>query len=211
VRSDEDIVLLEAKAKPLTSAARSGGNVTLIKDYGASFLAMLRQLVRHDRNIKSGLTPLIRPDDDPESLRITKVAVSPLSYGPVSDHVNAASLVQSILHARLAPKNGSPENIRILDEFNRMLDKIVEEIDAVAVDETEEFKLSAYLLDVFWLDLGQLLYALHRGRSVVHGVTALRSLTFQSRDFWTETALAERQGHIDNHWHPLPTQFGCAS
>ena len=182
VRADEDIVLLEAKAKPLTSAARSGGNITLIKDYSESFLAMLTQLVRHDRNIKGGLTPLVRPDDDLNSLRITKVAVSPLSFGPVSDHVNAAALVQSILYARLAPKNGSPETNQILEEFNQMLDKIVEEIESVAINETEKLNLSTYLLDVFWLDLGQLLYALHRGRSVVHGVTALRSLTFQSQD-----------------------------
>ena len=205
VRADADIVLLESKAKSLTSAARSGGNVTLIKDYSESFMALLRQLVRHDRNIKSGLTPLLRPKDNGNCLRITKVAVSPLSYGPLSDHVNAGALVQSIFDARLAPKNASPNDIQIIKEFNQTLDKIVAEIEAVAIDETEKLNLHAYLLDVFWLDLGQLLYALHRGRSVFHGVTALRSLTFQSQDYWTEVALAERRGLVDRNWHPLPS------
>ena len=38
---------------------------------------MLRQLVRHDRNVKRGLTPLNRIDDDLIALCVTKIAVSP--------------------------------------------------------------------------------------------------------------------------------------
>ena len=204
VRDAQQLVLFEAKAKPLTSKARTGDTMAFIFDYTNSFLALVRQLVRHERNIRRGLTPLTRPEDAIDTLRVTKVAVSPLCYGPSSDHVLAGSLFRSIVQARLHCVTDNAEHAEILDAFNKKLDQITRDIEHVGTDDDGQIDLFGYLIDLFWLDLGQLLYALHRGRSLVDALSALRSLTFGTQDFWTEAAFADRQGLTNRNWHPIP-------
>ena len=204
VRDGEQLVVFEAKAKRLTSKARTGDMMAFLSDYTHSFLALVRQLVRHDRNIKRGLTPLTRPSEELDALRITKVAVSPLGYGPASDHVLAAALFRSIIHARLQSAAGNTEHGEVLEAFNKKLDQITGDIAHVAAHENSEaIDLFRYLTDLFWLDLGQLLYALQRGRSIVDGLSALKNLTFGTRDFWTEAAFADRQGLTERNWRPV--------
>ena len=204
VRDGEQLVVFEAKAKRLTSKARTGDMMAFLSDYTHSFLALVRQLVRHDRNIKRGLTPLTRSREELGALRITKVAVSRLGYGPASDHVLAGALFRSLVHARLQSAAGNAEHGEVLQAFNKKLDQITGDIAHVAAHEDgETIDLFRYLIDLFWLDLGQLLYALHRGRSVVDGLSALRNLTFATRDFWTEAAFADRRGLTKRNWHPM--------
>ena len=73
----------------------------------------------------------------------------------------------------------------------------------LAPDEDGEIDLLQSLIDLFWLDLGQLLHALHRDRSVFDGLSALRNLTFGTQDFWTESALTDRRGPTGRNWHPV--------
>lgn len=204
VRDDQEILLFETKAKALTSKSRTGDMMAFIDDYTKSFLAMLGQLVRHDRNIKQGLTPLTGPNDDVTALRITKIAVSPLSYGPASDHVLTNALIHSIADARLDSVQGVPEHVRILERFNKSIERTQKIIDQIAPRTDGKVDMVRYLMDVSWFDLGQLLYALHRGRSLIDAVSALRHLTFSTRDFWTEAAFADRRALSKRNWHPLP-------
>ena len=202
VREGQEIVLFETKAKSLTSASRTGDIMAFIDDYTKSFLAMLRQLVRHDRNIKRGLTPLIQPDDDPTNLRITKIAVSPLSYGPASDHVLTNALMHSMAHARLVEVDETPKHTKIIEAFNKTLEQSIKEIDQVAPSVDDKIDMVRYLMSVSWFDLGQLLYALHRGRSVMDAVSGFRHITFSTRDFWTEAANADQQSLTKDKWYP---------
>lgn len=206
VRDGQEIVLFETKAKSLRSVSRTGDMMSFIEDYTKSIMALLRQLVRHEYNIKRGLTSLTSTDEKCDALAITKVAVSPLSYGPSSDHVMANSLFCSIAKARLSSVDGKAKNVQILDVFNKKVEQIIEDIVRVASYREGQVDLVSYMLDVFWFDLGQLLYVLHRGRSVLDGLTALRSLTFSTRDFWTEAAFADRQGFTKSKWNPA---LGC--
>ena len=203
VREGPELILFEAKSKSLTSNARTGDTMAFLLDYTNSFLALVRQLVRHERNIKAGLTPLTGREDGIDAVRITKVAVSPLCYGPSSDHVLAGSLFRAIVQARLRSTTGDAEHVKILGVFNKKLDQITRDLEHLAPDEGNQIDLFRYLINLFWLDLGQLLYALHRGRSVFDGLSALRNLTFGTQDFWTESALADRQGLTRRHWHPI--------
>ena len=203
VREGPELILFEAKSKSLTSNARTGDTMAFLLDYTNSFLALVRQLVRHERNIKAGLTPLTRREDGIDAARITKVAVSPLCYGPSSDHVQAGSLFRAIVQARLRSTTGDAEHVKILGVFNKKLDQITRDLEHLAPDEDDQIDLFRYLINLFWLDLGQLLYALHRGRSVFDGLSALRNLTFGTQDFWTEAAFADRQGLTRRHWHPI--------
>ena len=206
VRDGQDIVLFEAKAKMLTAAARAGDMMKFLVDYTNSFLALLRQLVRHERYIKRGLSPLTQPDDDPADLRITKIAVSPLSFGPASDHLLSNALMNAIAPAQLVSVDGDPDRTAFLDRFNTTIEACMNDIDEVAPRTDGLIDLGRYMMRVSWFDLGQLLYCLDRGRSVLDGVSALMHLTFSTRDFWTEVAFAERNGLYKHNWHPLPPE-----
>ena len=202
VRDGEEITLFESKAKALTTKARTGDMMAFVDDYTKSFLSILSQLVRHDWNIKRGLTPLTEGEDDPGALRITKVAVSPLSYGPASDQVLINALMHAIADARLDSVDGDPYRVRILDAFNKSVERSISTINRIAPRQDGKVDMIRYLMGVSWFDLGQLLYALHRGRSLNGSLSALRHLTFSTRDYWTEAALADRQGLTEKHWHP---------
>ena len=204
VRDGQDVVLFEAKAKALTSSARTGNLLDFIDDYTKSFLALLGQLVRHDRNIKLGLTPLTEPGDDPAGLHVRKIAVSPLSFGPASDHVLTNAILHAMARARLESVDGGAEHVRILNAFNEKIGQIMEDIDHIAPREAALVDSVRYMMHVSWFDLGQLLYALHRGHSVTSGVSILSHLTFNTRDFWTEVAFADRKGLTKGRWRPPP-------
>ena len=202
VRDGHEIVLFETKAKSLRAVSRTGDMMAFIEDFTKSFMALLLQLVRHDRNIKRGLTPLAGDGEDLATLRITKVAVSPLSYGPVSDHLLSNALFRSIAQARLHSTNENATRDKILNRFNEALDRIMDDIVDVLPLKEGQMDLFAYMLHVFWLDLGQLLYVLQRGRSMPGSFSALRHVTFSTQDFWTEAALADRGPLTEKHWHP---------
>ena len=202
VRDGQEIVVFEAKAKMLTSDSRTGNMMAFIDDYTKSFLALLRQLVRHDWNIKRGLTPLTVADDVAAALRVTKIAVSPLSYGPASDHFLTNALMHSIAQARLTAIDGALEHVKILNAFNKMIEQFMRDVVHVAARDGKQIDLVRYMMQVFWFDLGQLLYALQRGRSVIDGLSVLRHLSYGTRDFWTEAAIADRQGLSKRYWHP---------
>ena len=113
-RTGQQIVLFETKAKSLTRASRSGDMIAFLDDYTKSYLSLLKQLVRHDRHLKNDLTPLTTTGDDLDAVSVMKVAVSPLSYGPVSDKVIANALLCSMAQARL----GSVNPIQIVIVFS---------------------------------------------------------------------------------------------
>ena len=200
-----DLILFETKSKPITSKARTGDTMAFLLDYTTSFLALVRQLVRHERNFKAGLTPLPHLDGATDATRITKVAVSPLCYGPSSDHFLLGSLLRSIMYARLHSTTGDPNHANILAEFNKKIDQVTRDIEQISSYDSGELDVFAYLLDLFWFDLGQLLYALHRGRSVFQGLSLLKNITFGTQDYWTEAASADHQGLAKRHWFPIQT------
>lgn len=202
-RTGQQIVLFETKAKSLTRVSRSGDMIAFLGDYTKSYLSLLKQLIRHDHYLKSNLTPLTETGEDIDAISVMKVAVSPLSYGPVSDKVLANALLRSIVQARLAHASPDPNLARVLSEFNKALDEIRSELVEVGTQENGEIDLFRYMLDVIWLDLGQLLYVLDRGLSVEKGLSALKHLTFATRDFWTEAAFADRGQITAGKWRPL--------
>ena len=154
-------------------------------DFTKSFMALLRQLVRHGHNVERGFTPMPADGENPGEFRVTKVAVSPLSYGPVSDHVFSNALLRSIAAARFGSAGDDAEHNEILDAFNDTIGQIRAGLVLIAPRKQVQIDLFAYLLQVFWLDLKQLLYVLRRGRLVPGGLSALRHVTFSAQDFRT--------------------------
>ena len=147
-RTGQQIVLFETKAKSLTRASRSGDMIAFLDDYTKSYLSLLKQLVRHDRHLKNGLRPLTEAEENLDAVSVMKVAVSPLSYGPVSDKVLANALLGSMAQARLRSTDTEPKRDRILDEFNKAMDEIMSELIETGTQENGEIDLFGYMLNV---------------------------------------------------------------
>lgn len=201
---DNCVVIIETKAKSLTQRSRSGDMFCFFKDYSTSFLAMLAQLVRHEIHLKQGRIPLTAADGAVADLRPVKVAVSPLSFGPVADKFLSGRLIRSLVGARFVIVAPDPANQGIMDAFNKCVEGIVADMAIVAPKKDGVTDLHSYLIDVFWLDLGQLLYILDRANTVSDAFWPLKHITFSSRDFWTELAYADRGGLTQHRWRPVP-------
>lgn len=202
-RDVNDIVLIETKGKSLTKESRSGDMFAFFRDYSDSFLAMLAQLVRHEIHLRKGQTPLTSAGEAGPELRPVKVAVSPLSYGPVSDKLLSNSILRSLVRARLVLAAADPTKQKFVEAFNKRVQGLISDMARVAPKKDGVPKLFPYLTDIFWLDLGQLLYILDRANTVWDAFQPLRYITFSSRDFWTELAHAERSGLTRGKWRPV--------
>ena len=203
VREEDRIVLIETKGKMLTRQSRSGDMFAFFQDYSESFLRILSQLIRHEVHLRQGCTPLTTEGEMTEDLRPIKVAVSPLSYGPVSDKMLASSLVRSLVGAKLTLITPDKQNQKIIDAFNKRAKAVVADMALVAPKKDGRTELFPYLIDVFWLDMGQLLYVLDRANSVWDAFRPMKHITFSSRDFWTELAHADRVGLTKGKWRQL--------
>ncbi len=203
-RDKDRIVLFETKAKSLTARARSGDIMAFYSDYTDSYLAMVQQLVRHEDYLRQGLTPLTTSGEVCGDLRPIKVAVSPLSYGPVTDKMLASSLLRCFANVALHPVSSDAAAKKVTDKLNDTVRQIYDVVPKLAPKTKDgAVDLFAYFLDFFWLDLGQVLYALDRANTVVDAFTPLQFVTFTTRDFWTEVAFADARGLTNNRWRPL--------
>lgn len=199
----ERFVLVETKAKSLTAKARSGDQIAFFTDYASSFLAMMEQLVRHDIHLSSGKTSLSSDPVMLPNMRTIKVAVSPLTYGPVSDKLFNSSFFRSVSGVNLVALTDDPKSQEAIAKFNVAVTNTLAKLARIAPKVNGELDLFVYLIDVFWLDLGQFLYALNRGLTSWDALAPLKHMTFSTRDFWTEVAYADRQGLTTGRWHPV--------
>lgn len=203
-RDADRLVLFETKAKSLTAKARSGDMMAFYSDYADSYLAIVHQLVRHEDNLRQGLTPLTTAGDVCHDFGPLKVAVSPLSYGPVSDKILASGLLRSFANIELHPASSDLAAQKMTDKFNAAVRDIFNLVPKLAPKNKDGLiNLFSYFIDVFWLDLGQALYVLDRADTVVDAFTPLQFVTFTTRDFWTELAYADMQGVTKARWRPL--------
>jgi len=200
-RTKDQIVLFEIKAKSLTSNARAGDMFAFLKDYTESYLHMLLQLFRNERHIRNGFTSLA--EENEPHLRVTKVAVSPLSFGSASDHALSNALLGSLAYAKMYPVEQTPQKIKIMKELNDAVARLMAEVEAQIPPDATEINLHSIFFDVFWFDLGQLLYAMHRAGAVKDALRPLRHVTFSTRDFWTEVSLLDAQELTKKYWNDV--------
>lgn len=202
-RDGDFVVFIETKGKSLTRESRSGSTFKFIEDYTESFLRLMSQLVRHEANTRSGYGPIADAGEFGETPRFVKVAVSPLSYGPVSDKFLSSSIIRSLAGATLKLVSPDNERQRIIDRFNRRTRSIFGSISSIAGSQDHGFALRGILIDTFWLDFGQLIYVINRANSVREAFSPLEHISFSSRDFWTEVAYADRSGLTTGKWRPI--------
>lgn len=200
-RHEKSLTIFETKAKSLTSQSRSMDMLSFLQDYSRSFLTLLKQLVRHHRNIVAGKTPMTKEDEALADIRVNLFAVSPLTYGPCSDNLLSSTLVHAISGSELTAVEHSAEVEAAVDVFNEALGGVWQELQEMHEGESE-IDVTRYMFHVRWCDLGELVYLQKRAKSVDDGFRALRHLTFVTRDFWSEIAFADRQGLTKEGLHP---------
>ena len=187
------VVCFEVKSKTLKEDSRAGDVPSMLADYAKSYLALLVQLLRHERYLREGKTPITTDGEEGKKLDVTKVAVSPISFGPISDKVLATALTEGILLNRLSlHATGSPQS-KLFEEFNALVNEAGQQLDRLVQLSQGKHRPISYLMSVIWLDLGQLLYLVDRATTLDKRGTLFRGMSFMTRDFWTEIALADRQ------------------
>ena len=190
-RTGTEVTLIETKAKSLTLQGQVGTSGQFHADYARSFVLMVEQLARHDRHLRAGATP-IASAEEVGSMKVERIAVSPVSFGPIGDGPTTTALMSILPGIRLKPADDADETARHSTKaFNDAVSKMVAEL-ALAIPKDEDGKqdLFDFFLFTHWVDLGQLLVALHHADRVDEALRPIRHLTTGSRDFWTEFAFA---------------------
>lgn len=195
-----DITLFEVKSKSLTVQALSGDFIKTLDDYAGSFAALALQLARHENAILAKATPLMF--DANSDGQITHVALSPLSFGPISDRGLMRPLLNALLSAEITATEGDTTSRQILAKLDKTLKGLLSQLQSVAINEAGQLDLHPLMLRFFWLDIGELLYLLQRASSVTQALRPLRYLTFTSRDFWTEVAMLDLSSIGKDSWAP---------
>ena len=182
-RSANQVTLIETKAKMLTRDGQIEARGQFYSDYARSLLPMVRQLARHDRDVRAGLTSITESEEAAE-LEVERIAVSPVSFGPIGDGQTTTALMSALprvqIHA-LRDDTKTHESMKIFNDADR---KTTEELArAVSKDDDGHHDRFDYFLFTRWLDLGQLLFALDQTDRVDTALKPIRHLTTGSRDF----------------------------
>lgn len=203
VREDRHIALFEVKAKALTDKARQGNTVISLIDYGQSFAEMIFQLARHEKHIRLGQCAHSKLVLDARSDRLSKIAVSALSHGPVGDKVLGIAIISALSRAEILPVENDPKAAENLKDVTKLARKLLDEIAKFQPLKNDQIDLHSFMFDVKWLDIGELSYVLGRAANIENALAPIRAMTFSSRDVWTEIAIAERSGLTAKYWKSL--------
>lgn len=201
--SDNLVNLFEVKAKAMTREARSGRTIKFLADYAESFLFMLKQLVRNEQHFRAGIAMSHLLHSSPKDCSVNKIAVSALSYGPIGDHVLANGILESLSRAIITPITPNVEDSKRLSKLLDSAREILSIIDKFYPRAKDKIDLHSYMINVFWLDLGELIYMLGRANSVTNAIAPLKHVTFSTRCVWTEIANADRSTLTAKYWTPL--------
>ena len=200
-QTGSEITLIEIKNKSLTRKSESGDGLSFLEDISKSVFPLVFQLARHEKHVREKLTPLTTSFPGCE-LSINKIAVSTLTYGAVSDNLFLKSIFVALSGAKLSAIE--KENDKTVKEFNRQYQKALTKVLEVS-DKNDKglYELNPFFFRMRWVDLGQLIYLLHRSNDVSDALKPIRHLTFSSRDMWNEIAYADRGGFAKGVWSDL--------
>lgn len=182
----DEITLLEVKSKSLTKIALSGDMAQYLLDYDTSYLAMLKQLVRHETHLRGGSAEL--PSITAGS-RITKVAVSPLTYGPLSDVRLSQSILLGLFRVTLGTAVPNDRDAKILANLAKDVHSIGRSLEKSVGQGSGQYRdVRVALMDYQWLDMAQLDAIVRLKSGVSAAFKILRQVSFASHDFWHEVA-----------------------
>ena len=171
---DDNILLIECKAKPLTRAAMSGESFAAVLDYAASVVASQVQALQHERLLRDHGEILFDNGQclKHEGRKITRLSVTLLDHGSLQDRFLFVHLVKPLLRSKIIVEQGAQSNR--YDALCGVLDRHREEMEAA----TEGCKKSPWVeaLEAALLSYGQLAIILTKNRTVSELIDVLRNL-----------------------------------
>lgn len=183
---DDEITLLEVKSKSLTKTALSGDMAQYLLDYDTSYLAMLKQLVRHETHLRGGNPEL--PSIDAGST-ISKVAVSPLTYGPLSDVHLSQSILLALFRGKLGTSVPNDRDAKILADLAKDVNSVGQSLEKFVGQGPGQYPdVRVALMAYQWLDMAQLDAVVRLKAGVSAALKMLRHVSFASHDLWHEVA-----------------------
>lgn len=132
IESEDTIVFLELKTKPLTRKSRSGENIPLVIDITKSLLASQTQLGRHENTIREyGFIELENNQRiEFENRRILRISLSLLDFGGFHDWATTKRILEIMSGIELSVSDNAYQSY--LDEINRKIGKFQEECQKLA-------------------------------------------------------------------------------
>ena len=171
LEDDDNILLIECKAKALTRATMGGESFAAVRDYAASVVASQAQALQHERLLRDHGE--IRFDDG-QCLRhkgreITRLSVTLLDHGSLQDRFLFVNLVEPLLRSKIVVEPGARRSR--YDDLAKQLDRHREEMKAA-----EGRKKSPWVeaLGAASLSYGQLSIILIENQSVSALIDVLR-------------------------------------
>ena len=171
LEDDDNILLVECKAKTPTRATMGGERFAAVLDYAASVVASQVQALQHERLLRDDGEILF---DNGQRLKhagreITRLSVTLLDHGSLQDRFLFMNLVEPLLRSKIV---GAPrERKRRYDDLSKQLDRHREEMEAA-----KGRKKSPWVeaLGAASLSYGQLAIVLIENRSVSALIDVLR-------------------------------------
>ena len=171
LEDNDNILLIECKAKALTRAAMAGETFAAVLDYAGSVIASQVQAMQHERVLRENGAIFF---DDGHCLKhngrnITRLSVTLLDHGSLQDHFLFMNLVEPLLRSEIVIASG--ERSSRYEYLRKLLDKHREEMNA-AMDRKRSPWEEA--LGAASLSYGQLAVILIENQSVCTLIDVLR-------------------------------------
>ena len=168
---DDNILLIECKAKPLTRATMGGESFAAVLDYAGSVVASQAQALQHERLLRDHGE--IRFDDGQclmhKGREITRLSVTLLDHGSLQDRFLFMNLVEPLLRSKIVIDPGARSSR--YDNLCKQLERHREEMKA-AEGRKKSFWVEG--LAVASLSYGQLAIILIENRTVSALIDVLR-------------------------------------
>ena len=172
LEDDENILLIECKAKPLTRATMGGESFAAVLDYAPSVLASQVQALQHERLLRD--RGEIRFDKGQclrhEGREITRLSVTLLDHGSLQDRFLFMNLVEPLLRSKIVVEPGVRSGR--YDDLCEVLEGHRQEMEAVAGRNGSPWIAA---LGAASLSYGQLAIILMENRSVTALIDVLRT------------------------------------
>jgi hypothetical protein len=152
--SDQDILLVECKAKALTRGAMAGVHGDALLDFAGGMFAAQTQALRHERILRSvGHIEFIDGSRlEMRGRRITRLSVTLLDHGALQDKMTLANMFGAMLGAsfKTTPGYAKPGQV---DKLNKTLNDLRSEVEKL---QAAGQHVNAQRLNAASLNVGQL-------------------------------------------------------
>ena len=188
LETPEHIFLIEVKKKPLTNIARGGGALRVMVDMSGALLAMLVQLARHERVLRSDNQIVFRDGSRVElkGREVEKIAVSMLDHGSLQDRLFISTIIKGLFDAQL--KTSAPGYDAELKSVNAALTELQSELTliATATGKAVDKAVRNFEISSWWLGVDSLTYLCREHGDLWTSMKPLRHATFRTGDIMTE-------------------------